>query len=131
MSQPDPNAVPDAASPFPGSSEMATLMRAFDWESVGLPPADRWPPSLKAVTRILLTSRYAMWMGWGPELRFLYNDAYGRMTLGKKHPWALGRRADEVWAEIWPAISGRVEAVMRSGAATWDESLLLFLERSG
>ena len=105
-------------------------MRAFDWKSVGLPPADLWPLSLKAVTRILLTSRYAMWMGWGPELRFIYNDAYAAMTLGEKHPWALGRPAREVWVEIWNDLAPRVERVLQ-GEATWDEGLLLFLERSG
>ena len=59
------------------------------------------------------TSRYAMWMGWGPELTFLYNDAYARMTLGAKHPWALGRPAREVWAEIWPDIGPRIEQVLQ------------------
>ena len=120
----------DPSTPFPGSSEMAALMRALDWSSVGMPPVEEWPSSLKAVTRILLTSRYAMWMGWGPELRFLYNDAYRDMTLGKKHPWALGRPAHEVWSEIWSELLPRIEVVMR-GEATWDEGLLLFLERSG
>ena len=46
-------------------------------------------------------SRYAMWLGWGPELTFFYNDAYARMTLGPKHPMAPGRPASEVWSEIW------------------------------
>ena len=72
-----------------------------------------------------------MWMAWGPELTFFCNDAYRRDTLGKKYPWALGRPAREVWAEIWPDIGPRIEAVMRTGEATWDEALLLFLERSG
>jgi hypothetical protein len=36
-----------------------------------------------------------------------------------------------VWAEIWPEIEPRIEAVMTSGQATWDDHLLLFLERSG
>ena len=72
-----------------------------------------------------------MWMAWGPELTFFCNDAYRRDTLGKKYPWALGRPAREVWAEIWPDIGPRIEAVMRTGVATWDEALLLFLERSG
>src|SRR6185312_13286266 len=36
-----------------------------------------------------------------------------------------------VWAEIWPDIGPRIDAVMRTGEATWDEALLLFLERSG
>ena len=79
----------------------------------------------------MLTSRYAMWMGWGPDLTFFYNDAYARMTLGAKHPWALGRPASQVWAEIWPDIGPRIEHVLATGEATWDEGLLLFLERSG
>src|SRR5579884_3793633 len=88
-----------STTPFPGRSEMAALMRAFDWRGAGLPAPADWPESLKAVTRIMLTSRYAMWMGWGEQLTFTYNDAYGAMTLGTKHPWALGRPAREVWAE--------------------------------
>jgi CheY-like chemotaxis protein len=72
-----------------------------------------------------------MWMGWGPELTFFYNDAYARMTLGAKHPWALGRAAREVWSEIWADIAPRIEHVLATGEATWDECLLLFLERSG
>ena len=72
-----------------------------------------------------------MWMAWGPELTFFYNDTYAADTLATKHPWALGRRADEVWAEIWEDIGPRIEQVISTGTATWDEGLLLFLERSG
>ena len=87
--------------------------------------------SLARPCRILLTSRFAMWMAWGPDLTFFCNDAYRRDTLGEKYPWALGRSARDVWAEIWPDIGPRIDAVMRTGEATWDEALLLFLERSG
>jgi len=106
-------------------------MEAADWSASPLGPPAHWPHSLRTVVRILLTSRYAMWMGWGPDLTFLYNDAYARMTLGAKHPWALGRPAREVWEEIWPQIGPRIEKVLTTGEATWDERLLLFLERSG
>jgi CheY-like chemotaxis protein len=111
--------------------EVGELIRGFDWSTTPLGPMDRWPQSLKTVVRILLTSRFAMWMGWGPELTFLYNDAYAKMTLGKKHPWALGKPSREVWAEIWDDIGPRIRRVLESGDATWDEALLLFLERSG
>jgi PAS domain S-box-containing protein len=36
-----------------------------------------------------------------------------------------------VWEEIWPDIGPRIETVLQSGEATWDEALLLFLARSG
>ena len=117
--------------PFAVEGEMAALMRAADWSSTPLGPAESWPQSLRTVVRVLLTSRFAMWMGWGPDLTFFYNDAYGAMSLGAKHPWALGRPSREVWAEIWPDIGPRIDGVLRTGRATWDDKLQLFLERSG
>jgi len=116
---------------FAGGGELGGLMRHVEWTESPLGPVKGWPQSLQTVVRILLTSRYAMWMGWGPDLAFLYNDTYARMTLGKKHPWALGKPAREVWSEIWADIEPRIQRVLDGGRATWDEALLLFLERSG
>ena len=106
-------------------------MREVDWSRTSVGPIETWPHSVRAITRMMLTTRYAMWMGWGRDLTFFYNDAYAHMTLGAKHPWALGKPASDVWAEIWPDIGPRIEHVLATGEATWDEGLLLFLERSG
>ncbi|MFN8392470.1 MAG: ATP-binding protein [Bdellovibrionota bacterium] len=114
-----------------GGGEMHQRTREFDWGATPVGPIDAWPQSLRTVVRIMLDSRYAMWLGWGPEFTFFYNDAYAKMTLGPKHPWALGRSAKEVWSEIWGDIGPRAESVMQTGEATWDEGLLLFLERQG
>ena len=114
-----------------GEATVGQLVQEFDWAKTPLGPIAAWPQSLKTVVGVLLSSRFAMWMGWGPEATFFYNDAYRRMTLGKKHPWALGRPSREVWPEIWGDIGPRIERVLESGEATWDEALLLFLERSG
>ena len=113
------------------SQEMPRLVEDFDWAATPLGPAVAWPDSLKAVVRILLTSRFPMWMAWGPELIVLYNDAYRRTTLGKKHPRALGKPAAQVWHEIWNDIGPRIQQVMESGEASWDETLRLILERNG
>ena len=75
---------------FAGDTEMARLMRSHDWAATAVGKPERWPHSLRTIVRTMLTSRFAMWMGWGPDLTFFYNDAYGSMTLGAKHPWALG-----------------------------------------
>jgi PAS domain S-box-containing protein len=116
---------------FGADGELSRLMQARDWSSTSLGPVASWPQSLKIIIRIMLDSRYAMWLGWGAEFTFFYNDAYARMTLGAKHPWALGRPASEVWSEIWDAVGPRAESVVRTGTATWDDRLLLFLERKG
>ena len=113
-----------------GGGQMGEAIREFDWSKTPLGPISRWQQSLRTVVNILLSSRYAMWMAWGSGLTMLYNDAY-RPTLGLKHPWALGNRASDVWSEIWPDIGPRIETVLRTGQATYEEGLLLFLERSG
>ncbi|GGR10776.1 hypothetical protein GCM10008957_24390 [Deinococcus ruber] len=105
-------------------------MRALDWSRTPLGPPAQWPQSLKTIVRTMLTSRFAMWMAWGEDLTFFCNDAY-LPTLGVKHTWALGERADVVWSEIWSDIGPRIRWVLQTGEATWDEGLLLFLERSG
>ena len=110
---------------------MTDLISTYDWSMTPLGHVAGWPDSLKAAVRILVTSRFPMWMAWGPELTVLYNDAYARVTLGKKHPWALGKPAPQVWPEIWADIGPRIDRVMSTGEASWDETLGLILERSG
>ncbi|MGD0103088.1 MAG: ATP-binding protein [Rhodopila sp.] len=120
----------ETASAFTAAGgEMAALIAATEWASTSLGPRETWPNSLTTILRILVTSRYQMWMAWGKDLTCFYNDAYAP-TLGVKHPSALGRPANQVWSEIWPDIGPRIESVIRTGRATWDEGLLLFLERS-
>ncbi|MBV9049227.1 MAG: hypothetical protein JOY58_13210, partial [Solirubrobacterales bacterium] len=120
-----------AGLPDVGEGSAARALTDFAWSRTPLGAPAGWPLELKTMVRTLLSSRFSMWMGWGPELTFFYNDAYARATLGSKHPWALGRPAREVWAEIWPDIGPRIETVLQNRGATWDERLLLFLERSG
>jgi signal transduction histidine kinase len=110
---------------------MSELVSSYDWASSPLGSDATWPDSLKAAVRIMLTSGFPMWMAWGPELTFLYNDAYARTTLSKRHPGALGRPATEVWPEIWDEIGPLIQRVMETGEACWEEALQLILERNG
>jgi signal transduction histidine kinase/DNA-binding response OmpR family regulator len=109
---------------------MGAAIRNHDWSGSALGPPEQWPQALQTVLRIMVNSRYAMWLGWGSDLTFFYNDAY-LPTLGQKVAWALGAPAKQVWEEIWPDIGPRIDQVVRTGEATWDEGLLLFLQRSG
>ncbi|WP_252537597.1 SpoIIE family protein phosphatase [Streptomyces sp. RO-S4] len=119
------------AQVFTADPEVGRDLAEVDWAATPLGPPQQWPQSLQTAVSILLSSRFPMWMAWGEELTFFCNAAYRRDTLGRKYPWALGRPASEVWAEIWGDIGPRIEAVLGTGQATWDEGLLLFLERSG
>ncbi|MFO1468652.1 MAG: ATP-binding protein [Steroidobacteraceae bacterium] len=122
--------IPGSTGFLAGGGEVGARLRRIDFSRTPLGPPDRWPQSLKTVVRIMLDSRYAMWMLWGPAHTFFCNDAY-LPTVGIKRDWVLGAPADEVWKEIWPEIGPRIRHVLDTGEATWDEGLQLFLERSG
>ncbi|MBQ0821307.1 PAS domain S-box protein [Microvirga sp. HBU67558] len=112
-----------------GGGEMGALMRAHDWTTSPLGQPEGWPQSLRTVVSLMLTSKFPMFVAWGPRLAFLYNDGY-RPIFGAKHPHALGLPFREVWSEIWPDIEPLVTKAL-AGEATFHEDLHLVMERHG
>lgn len=119
------------SSVFGADPDIGHDLALVDWSQTPLGPPAQWPQSLQTAVSILLSSRFSMWMAWGPDLTFFCNAAYRRDTLGSKYPWALGRPVREVWAEIWDDIGPRIEGVLAAEESTWDSALLLFLQRAG
>ena len=70
-----------------------------------------------------------MFIAWGPDLAFLYNDGYAPI-FGAKHPHMLGVPFRQAWTEIWNDISPMVESAL-SGVSTYNENLHLVMERNG
>ena len=112
-----------------GGGEMGERIRTHDWASTALGPPEGWPQSLRTVVSIVLASRQAMFVAWGPELAFLYNDGYAPI-FGGRHPEALGRPFAAVWPDIWPQIEPLVDRTL-AGEASWHEDLLIPMERRG
>jgi len=111
-------------------SEMATRVADFDWAATPLGPMQTWPQSLRIAVGICLNSRFPMFVWWGPDHINIYNDAYIPM-LGKRHPAALGRKARDSWDDIWHIVGPQGEAVIQRGEATWNDRVLLVMERHG
>ena len=113
-----------------GGGELGELMRRHDWTRTPLGAPDQWPQSLRMAVRIMQTSLQPIWIGWGKELIYLYNDPY-KSIIGGKHPWALGRPTHEVWREIWPDIEPLLATALGGDRGTFVESQLLIMERNG
>uniref|UniRef100_UPI00374DAEC2 ATP-binding response regulator n=1 Tax=Undibacterium sp. TaxID=1914977 RepID=UPI00374DAEC2 len=109
--------------------DLGKLILERDWSSTPLGPISGWPQSLKTSVSLMLSSRQPMWIGWGPEATFLYNDAYIDVLSLAKHPWALGRPAAEVWAEIWDICGPLTDIVFKQGDATVVDDVRLFMNR--
>ena len=125
-----PSGVTPGLSFLAGGGEMGARIRAYDWRSTPLGPPEGWPQSLKTAVRIMLTSCQPIWIGWGQELTYLYNDPY-QSIIGGKHPWALGRATSEVWREIWAEIGPMLATAMGGVEGTYVEEQLLIMERNG
>ncbi|HUA87588.1 MAG TPA: PAS domain S-box protein [Bryobacteraceae bacterium] len=121
-----------SASGFLSSSgEMGARIRSFNWFPTLLGCIEQWPQLLKNSLSLILDSCHPMWIGWGPQMTFLYNDAYVRLLGPARHPWALGRPAPEVWAEIWDLCGPLAARVFENGEATFADDVRLFLDRGG
>ncbi|RYG88967.1 MAG: response regulator [Alphaproteobacteria bacterium] len=108
---------------------MLERVQALDWAATPLGETNRWPTSFATALSIALHSRQPMFIAWGAELTFLYNDSYADI-LGNKHPAALGRPFQQVWSEIWDDIKPLIDRAL-AGEATWSENLPLTMERKG
>ena len=115
---------------FAGGGEMGELMRRKDWQQSSLGSVETWPQSLKTALRIILGSRYPMFIWWGHQFINFYNDAYIPM-LGQHHPAALGQPACNIWADVWDIVGSQAEAVLNKGEASWNKELLMIMERNG
>ena len=111
--------------------EMGALIRAHDWAATPLGPPARWPPPLRTVVRLMLTTNHPVFIFWGPAHTCLYNDAYSASLGAEKHPSMLGAPGRPAWAEIWHIIGPQIALVLAGHGATWHEDHLVPIDRHG
>ena len=108
---------------------IGAFMRSVDWTKTALGPAASWPADLKSYVRLILGSAQPMFLAWGPERTWLYNDAFTPI-LAHKHPLALGRPSREVWSEAWHVIEPMFDRVFDGEPVRMDD-LAIELNRHG
>ncbi len=111
------------------TSEMAVRVKEYSWEATSLGSLHDWPLILQSSLSICLNSNFPIALYWGPELVLIYNDAWSPIP-GKKHPWALGKPAREVWPEIWNDIEPQFKKAF-GGQPGGSRDALLPMQRHG
>jgi PAS domain S-box-containing protein len=112
-----------------GGGETGSLIRTYDWRATPLGSPSGWPYGLKTLVGVMLGSNQPMFIAWGPERKFLYNDAYAEILV-RKHPAALGHDFLEVWHEIQGDLLPIVEQAY-SGEPVHMDDITLIMERRG
>src|SRR4051812_48527756 len=59
---------PTSSESANAADEMLARVRAFDWSQTPLGPMSQWPEALRVAVDICLSSRFPMFVWWGPEL---------------------------------------------------------------
>jgi PAS domain S-box-containing protein len=126
MTAEDNNVTPDFLS---SNGQLGQLIRKHDWESTSLGPIHNWSQSLKTTINLMLNSQNPIWIGWGADNLFFYNDAYIDVLGTDKHPWALGKPASVVWEEIWDICGPLSDKVYNEGKSSNNTDVQLFMKR--
>ena len=115
---------------FPrAGGETGVLMRVHDWARTALGPPSGWPAALRVSVNLILGSPESMFLAWGPDLVFFFNDTY-RPILGPRLPHALGAPMRELWSDVWEQVRPMVELALAGTASRYDD-LPLTMARHG
>jgi PAS domain S-box-containing protein len=83
--------------------DMGAAIRAKDWTDTPVGPREHWPQALRAALSLMLNSPESLYLLWGPQRLFFFNDAY-RPILGPRLPGALGNTVMAVWPDAWEQV---------------------------
>ncbi|WP_433650057.1 PP2C family protein-serine/threonine phosphatase [Micromonospora zamorensis] len=114
--------------PFEAAGALRDAYRQVDWAATPLGPVTSWSPALRAAVNLVVRSRAAATLLWGPQFVLLYNEAYVPI-LAEKHPTALGQPAQEVFPEVWEDIEGLLGSVAAGQGTVWIENFRLVIQR--
>ena len=114
------------------TSQMRQRFEELDWSKTSIGPVKRWPVTWRNAVDLILGSGSPGAVGLGPDLIYVYNDAFIALGGPARHPSALGRPVREVWREIWePVLERRFSETLSTGRPTGEADLLMPLLRSG
>jgi PAS domain-containing protein len=95
-------------------------MRAKDWSATPAGASRELVSGLRTLIGLVLGAKQPMFVAWGPELSFLYNDAYAPI-FGAKHPDGPRPPFAEVWSDIWEQFQPIVKATLAGEAQAFED----------
>ena len=71
-----PSSKDRASAAFRSAGEMAERIGSFGWGATSIGPVSSWPTELKTLVDLILGSAQPMFVVWGQDRIWLYNDAF-------------------------------------------------------
>ena len=115
--------VKNSADIIIGTSEMAGLIRAYEWDRTSLGAISGWPQSLITSVNLILQSPVPMVMLWDRSGIMIYNDAYA-VFAGGRHPALLGSSVADGWPEVADFNANVMKHAMQGKALSYKDQQL-------
>lgn len=113
-----------------GLSAHIIAVKSFPWESTSIGHIDSWSDVFRSIVLAMNANSEARILLWGPERTMIYNEACAPL-FGQKHPLAMGARAEDIWSEAWPHLSGFISRAENEGKAVRMANFPLTMHRHG
>lgn len=101
------------------------MARSIDWSASTLGAPEKWPVCLKLTLAMMYKNQHPVCLFWGQDHIYFYNDSYIPILGAAKHPWAIGKKGNDVWNEIWSYLIPQIDLVLKGEGATWNEDQYL------
>jgi len=112
--------------------ETGSILLQMDWSGSALGAPDCWPESLRTAAGIMLSSRVPMFMVWGEEKTFLYNDPFRIfLAANKRHPQALAKKLKDSLPREWMAVSNAIHRIFEDGSLKSESNITVAITRNG
>lgn len=108
-------------------SQAYRLLQDSDWVHAGL--AESAPPELRTVLTMMLDCPEPLWISWGPDNLFYFNDAFAPW-MGNKLIGAMATPVRVVWHDVWDELGGAIADAM-AGTHRSFRNLRVFMDRDG
>jgi len=113
-----------------GGGETGALIHSGDWKKILPENFTEWPSNLCFTLSLLLHSKSPMFLFWGPDFTLFYNDAYiPALAANNLHPWALGKKGEDVWSQNWSFIKPELDLVLSENKSGSFDSMNNMQER--
>ncbi|WP_312709460.1 ATP-binding protein [Stenotrophomonas sp.] len=103
------------------------LLQDSDWAHGGL--AEAAPDELRTVLTMILDCPEPLWISWGPDNLFYFNDAFSPW-MGNKLVGAMATPVRIVWHDVWDELGGAIADAM-AGTHRSFRNLRVFMDRDG
>ncbi|GAA0627681.1 hypothetical protein GCM10009422_25880 [Brevundimonas kwangchunensis] len=110
-----------------GGGRAGERIRSFPWRETPIGPIESWDRELISALNLIMTTRFPMFLTWGPEHQLFHNDAYEPAITGKGD--CIGRPLRMVFPEAWLSVAPLLARTL-AGEATYFEDYQIPLARN-